>query len=316
MAMENNELYKKYRPQEFADVVGQPRAVKQISGWVEARDVPHTILLTGGSGCGKTTLARILAKGLRCNLDIDYKELNCADVRGIDNVREIIQQMGMLPMGGRCRVWLIDEAQKLTNDAQNAFLKPLEDTPSHVYFILATTDPGKLIATIKTRCTEVKLENISPADISGLVADVADKEGLMVTEKVTDKIVLQAEGSPRKALVLLDSIKQLKGEAEQLATITANDFQAAGYQLAQVLIGKRPWSEAAALLLNFKEHEVDAEGVRRVVLGFAQSCLIKNGADSKPNAHAAAILHCFRAPMWDVGLPGVTLAAYNVLCGK
>src|SRR5690606_3369465 len=106
-------------------------------------DIPHAMLFTGPSGCGKTTLARILRVKLRCS-DNDFQEINAADFRGIDSIRSMRQQVGAAPLGGDSRIWLIDEAHSMTADAQNAFLKLLEDTPRHVYFFLATTDPQKL----------------------------------------------------------------------------------------------------------------------------------------------------------------------------
>src|SRR5437773_2031788 len=128
------ELYKKHRPRKFADVVGQPRAVAALESMVAAGEVPHSVLFAGPSGTGKTTLARILARELGCGKN--FKEINAAESRGIDSIREVQSVMGLAPMGGKCRVWLWDEAHRLTPDSQSALLKTLEDTPSHVYFML------------------------------------------------------------------------------------------------------------------------------------------------------------------------------------
>ena len=155
------ELYKKYRPKNFKRIVGQPTITEQLTSMTRSNQFPHSSLFSGPSGCGKTTLARIMRNKLDCG-DQDFQEVNCADFRGIDMVRDIRNRMNLAPIGGECRVWLIDEAHQLSSQAQNAFLKILEDTPSHVYFMLATTDPQKLIPTIRTRCAEFKVSSLNP----------------------------------------------------------------------------------------------------------------------------------------------------------
>jgi len=142
-----------------------------LAQMVKRNKVPHTLLFSGPPGCGKTTLARILRKKLNCG-KYDFSEVNCADFRGIDMVRDIRSHLQQAPISGDCRVWLIDEAHKLSNDAQNAFLKMLEDTPNHVYFFLATTNPQKLLKTIRTRCTEVVVKSLGDKNMEELIDDV------------------------------------------------------------------------------------------------------------------------------------------------
>ena len=115
----------------------------------------NPILFTGPSGTSKTTLARIYKNHIGCS-DMDFVELNAANFKGIDTVRDIIRDMNLSPMKGPVRMWLIDECHKMTNDAQNAFLKSLEDVPSHVRFCLATTDSSKLLKTLVSRCHKVQ----------------------------------------------------------------------------------------------------------------------------------------------------------------
>jgi DNA polymerase III subunit gamma/tau len=195
----STELYKRYRPKTLKGVVGQDGPVSSLQRLIDKDRMPHAILFTGPSGSGKTTIGRILKDVLQCG-DADFVELNCADFKGIDNVREIRRFSGMAPMDGKCRIWLIDEAHKMTNDAQNAFLKLLEDTPKHVYFMLATTDPQKLIKTIHTRCTEVKLSVLKAPDLERILRRVIDKEDLKVSDEVVDEIVEAADGSARQSL--------------------------------------------------------------------------------------------------------------------
>ncbi len=169
------ELYKKYRPKTLAGVVGNETTVNLLRNMLEKGTIPHTILLQGASGCGKTTLARILQRSLECS-EIDFIELNCSDFRGVDTIRDIAKQMHFSPTGGKCRIWLLDEVHQMTKDAQNAALKILEDTPSHVYFLLCTTDPQKLISTIRNRCCQLSVEHLSEASLRMLIDRVLKKE--------------------------------------------------------------------------------------------------------------------------------------------
>ena len=205
------ELYKKYRPKKLEQLVGQDSTVEVLGRKLKKKVLPHTILLTGPSGCGKTTVARILKRRLKCGRG-DFREMNAADHRGIEDVRNINQRMRQAPLNGDCRIWLIDEAHKLTNDAQNAFLKMLEDTPEHVYFILATTTPQKLINTIRNRCTEFKLKGLSNTDIEKILNTISKAEKFQLPKKIRKKIVDSSEGSARKCLVLLDQILEIEDE--------------------------------------------------------------------------------------------------------
>ena len=200
------ELYKRHRPKTYKAMVGQESTVKVMLGWGKQKATPHCILFTGPSGCGKTTLARILAAKLKCSPH-DLNEVNSADFRGIDSVRRIRSEMNLAPVAGACRIWIIDECHKMSNDAQNAILKLLEDTPKHVYFFLATTDPHKLLKTIKTRATEMVVRLLTDDQINSLILSVGKKEEVDVSDEVMDSLVQASAGSARKALVLLEKVR-------------------------------------------------------------------------------------------------------------
>jgi DNA polymerase-3 subunit gamma/tau len=154
-------LYIKHRPTDLIGVKGNEDVVEALKNMLLNKEsCPHSFLLSGPTGCGKTTLARIIAAELGC-FGSDYKEIDSADFRGIDTIREIGKQCMYKPLESSCRVFVIDECHKMTNDAQNAFLKRLEDTPKHVYFILCTTDPSKLIPTIRGRCSQFQVKPLS-----------------------------------------------------------------------------------------------------------------------------------------------------------
>jgi len=304
----STELYRKYRPRELKDVIGQDGAISSLETMVKRKSVPHALMLTGPSGCGKTTIGRILKKTLGCG-DRDFIEINAADFKGIDTIREIRRGAVMAPISGDCRIWLIDEAGKLTNDAQNAFLKILEDAPEHAYFFLATTDPHKIIKTIHTRCTEVQIRAMSPKDLMRVVTRVSNKEGMELSEDVVQSIVECAEGSARKALVILGQVGHLENEEQQLKAIVAasiNKDQA--IELARALI--RPnvrWQEVAPLLRDIKD---DPEQVRYLVLGYSRSVMLGGG---KLASRAFDIIDVFSDNFYDSKHAGLAAACWELL---
>jgi DNA polymerase-3 subunit gamma/tau len=302
------ELYKKYRPETLEEVVGQPEAVAMLNGMFTRKGgVPHFILFTGPSGCGKTTLARIIKEAVGCG-DHDFSEMNCANTRGIDMVRDLQNRAGLRPIQGKCRVWLIDEAQQLTKDAQNAFLKLLEDTPKHCYFMFATTDPDKLVATVKTRATEIVLRPVGAADIIKLLKRVVKAEQLAVSLAVIDRIAEEAQCSPRKALVILDQIMGVEGEEAQLEAVYLTEEAHSSDEIVKLLLKKAPWPAVAAVLKGCKDE--DPENIRRRILGYATAVLLGG------NARAFVIIDCFSKAFYDSGKAGLVAACYEACNAK
>ena len=301
------ELPRKYRPTKFSDVVGQLQAVTLLQQAGREGRVPHYLLFTGPSGCGKTTLARIMKDKLRCS-DLDWTELNTADFRGIDAVREIRDRVNLEPIGGKSRIWLVDECHALTKDAQNAFLKILEEPPARVYFFLCTTEPQKLLPTMVTRATEIKVCLLKLQEMRELVNRVAAAEALKLGDGVADAIVEAAQGSPRKALVLLGQVVGAEGEEDQLARVSAGVSSSQAIDVARLLIKPNPsWSEVAKLL---KECEDEPETVRRVVLGYCKSVLLGGGQLAK---RAYQIILCFEKPFYDSGQAGLAASCYEAI---
>jgi len=310
--MKSKELYKVYRPRKFKDIIGQKEAVKILRTKIEKEELPHTILLSGPSGTGKTTIARILVRALKCSRH-DFVEANNADLRGIEEVRKIRNVIQLTPLRGDCRVWLIDEAHKLTNDAQNAFLKMLEDTPDHVYFIFCTTEPEKLLKTIRTRSTEIGLHSLSTKDMLKLIANVSAKAKINLPEEVVENIIENSDGSPRKALVLLDQIKDLQNEDEMLRAIEASTAKDKGEFIGKLLL--RPnveWSELAECLKDNRKE--DSEKIRRGVLGYMASVLLNNSG--KTAARAFIVIGCFEDNLYNSGFAGLVYACFAVLHGN
>jgi len=301
------ELYKKHRPMTFKRIVGNTTVTEQLVSMTRQSQFPHASLFSGPSGCGKTTLARIMRNKLDCG-DPDFAEVNCADFRGIDMVRDIRSRMNLAPMSGECRVWLIDEAHQLSTQAQNAFLKILEDTPRHVYFMLATTDPQKLLPTIRTRCTEFKVRPLGVLEATDLLRLICEREEINITDDVMDCLMKHGEGSPRRLLVLLDGVRHLGNEEDQLQSIANSDAKREAIELARLLI--RPntvWKEVAAILGKVTE---DPESLRWMVLGYANSVLLKGGQQA---GRAYLIIEAFRENFYDTKKTGLTAACWEVI---
>ena len=304
--MDNLELYKKHRPKKISEVVGQDDAVAVLKDMVRRNAVPHTLLFTGPSGCGKTTLARILKNKLKC-ADSDFQELNAAKERGIDMVREIEKRCGLAALGGGSRMWLVDESHQLTAAAQDAFLKLLEDTPRHVYFVLCTTDPQKLKKTIRTRCTEIKVKELSDTAAEKLIQTVTAREDVTLESDVIDALVEMGQGSARQLLVLLHSIIGMKDPEDQLAALKNSNFEAQAIELARTLIrANSSFSDAAKILKNLDD---DAEQVRWLVLSFCRTVLLSGGRQS---GRAWKIIDIFRQNFYDSKHAGLAAACYEV----
>lgn len=307
------ELYKKYRPKKWGDLIGQQDTVSQLNTMLQKQSLPHTILITGPSGTGKTTIARILQRELNVG-ESDYQEVDCADNNGIDMVRVLKSRINAAPLAGDWRMFLLDEAHQLTAAAQDSLLKLLEDTPRHVFFVLNTTDARKLKDTIRTRCTEIKTRSLSPDEIRTVLIRICKKEKLAPDEEVIDKIVDVSNGSARRAIVILNQVKDLSSKNEQIALIINQDDEVAGIDLARAIMDMNSsWADIARIL---KAVQHDPEGVRRIVLGYASAILLNQSKPSKIAARAALVLEAFEENTFNSGKPGLVLMAYNVFSQK
>jgi len=221
-------LARKYRSQTFDDVIGQDPIVQTLKNAIKTGRIAHAYLFTGTRGVGKTTMARILAKSLNClsaneptatpcckcdsctavNIgeDIDVIEIDGATNNGVEQVRELRQNAVYRPARCRYKIYIIDEVHMLTVPAFNALLKTLEEPPSHVKFIFATTEPNKVIATIQSRCQRFDFANISPKLIAGQLKSILKKEKIKYEEDLVLLLAKMANGSMRDGLSLLDRL--------------------------------------------------------------------------------------------------------------
>lgn len=299
-------LYLKYRPATLLDVKGNQEIIAALDSMLnDIPTCPHSFLLAGPTGCGKTTLGRIIAQRLGC-IGSNFREVDSADFRGIDTVREMRKNSAYKPSeGSTCRVWLIDECHKMTNDAQNALLKILEDTPSHVYFILCTTEPNKLLPTIKGRCSTFQVKQLSEIQMINLLRKIAKLEGQQLEKIIYEQIAQDSMGHPRNAIQVLEQVLRVPQE-QQLATAQrVAEQQSQMIELCRALIGKKPWKEVSTILSGLKEEQ--PESIRRMILGYCVSILLKGN-----NQMAGAVMETFMENTYDNGFNQIVFACYSL----
>lgn len=265
---------------------------------LESDDPPHVYMFTGMSGCGKTTLARIIANELGCD---EIREINAANFNGIEYSRKMISESRF--KGNRC--WIIDEAQQLTAPAQDALLKLFEDGPSNCYYILCTTDPKKIKATIKNRCSKYEVAPLSNSDMEDLLAYIIDKEQSSIIDEAMDYIIEQADGSSRQALVLLEQIINLEEDQQLDCLENFKGLESQVIDLCRALSRKgSKFKECAKLAQALPE---DPEKIRRAVMMYYANTLVKTGM-----AQHRHIVDCFSDNYYDTGKAGLICSIYDV----
>lgn len=295
-------LYRAYRPQKFADVVGQEHIIKTLQNAIKLNKVAHAYLFCGPRGTGKTTLAKIMAKAMNCEKGptiepcgeceicqgitkgtiSDVVEIDAASNNGADDIRALRSTVKFLPSQGKYKVYIIDEVHMLSDAAFNALLKTLEEPPAHVIFILATTEPYKLPNTILSRCQRFDFQSISIDDILKRLKIVASDENVKITEEALHQIAISAEGGMRDALSLFDQCISFSQNPE----ITIDDVLAVSGNISYVKIIEllnacisKDETNAITLLDNIiKEGKEVPRIINDVILFLRDLLLYKNNA--------------------------------------
>lgn len=296
-------LHLDYRPKDFDEFIENKGVIDSLKNFMAREDRPHTYLFTGNSGTGKTTLARIFANKLKSK---DITEINSSNNRGIDTARDIISMMQYKPLEGEIKVYIIDEVHNSTKDWQQAMLKPLEDTPKHVYFFLCTTNPEKLITALKNRCTIFHTQPLKRHIILSYLKNICEKENINLSEDILNEVSDSSDGALRQALITLDQIRE--AEKENISEIIRQskiEEQQIINLCRRLLKPGIKWKQIAKTI---KGIEAEPENVRRAVIGYMSSVLLNNENDT-----AALIIDCFKDNFYNTGKGGLILACYEVL---
>lgn len=328
-------LYRKWRPQTFADVIGQQHITDTLRAQLQSGRLSHAYLFTGTRGTGKTTCAKILARAVNCEhpvngdpcnecaacrgiLDgsvLDVTEIDAASNNGVDNIRDLRDETRYTPAQVKKRVFIIDEVHMLSIGAFNALLKTLEEPPEHVLFILATTELHKVPATILSRCQRFDFRRIGAEDIARRLLDVAAGEGIQLTEGAARLIARLADGAMRDALSMLDRAAAAGAVDEQTVTAALGVLgQDDGVRLAEALKAG-DLAAAVGLLDEYYNAGRDLASVYDQMLGLIRDALLVKTSKTDVSALISPAYSVKTLQKLCDGLASSTLIAWSRVIG-
>ena len=302
MAEERNELHLKYRPSSFDEYIGNAVLKESL---LSSIDRTRTYLFYGQRGCGKTTLARLLAKHLDIS-DMDISEIDAADNTGVDNARAIKEAAQYSPLSGKKKIFILDEVHRLSGNAFDSLLKTLENPPSHSYFVLCTTELRKVPQTIKSRAKCYEVKPLSEKEAGFLLRWVCHEEKISISQDLKKAIIESCEGIPREIIVALDMVRDVKNDADALSllkSVNQHEFK----EFAQALLNQKSWSEVSAIIKSLKD---DPETIRYQLLGYMNAVLLNS---AKGNDRAALIIEYFKDSFMYWGKAGLSYCSYMCL---
>lgn len=272
--MTTDVLYRKYRPQKFSEVEGQDHVVTVLEKAVKMGNIGHAYLFTGTRGTGKTTIARILARAVGTSPN-DLYEMDAASNRGIDDVRQLREGVATLPFESKYKVYIIDEAHMLTKEAFNALLKTLEEPPSHVIFILATTELEKVPETIVSRCQVFQFKKPSQKRLSEMVLSIAKKEGFSMERSSAELIALLGDGSFRDTQSILQKVLSSSGDKKISADEVVGVVGAPRLQIVNDLVSALDEKDLGKALEALRESgNVDAKVFLKLLIHTMRQLLL------------------------------------------
>jgi len=307
---EERALELKYRPKTFDEVVGCSETVdilRQVAAdWNEGkRPYKQVFLLTGPRGTGKTTLGRVLASEVGAAKG-DIAEIDTSQFRGVDTAREIKRQVNIRPQGN-ARVWVIDEAHQMTAAQAEGMLKPLEEPPAHVLFVLCTTNPEKLTATLKSRAANLQTTLPKEKELIKHLKQIARKEEIRIDTEIAEEIAANTMYNIREALILLGQVMTVSdGDPETVKKYIRREAEkrSEGIQLCRQLINGASWKEVAETLKGLDE---EPERLRQGVLTYAKSCLL----GGKTSAYL--VMEAFSEPFYTAPQAQLTMASFEAV---
>jgi len=307
----------KYRPQDLDEFYGSDSLIFAVEEYLNDENRKHAILLHGPSGCGKTTLGRIITTGLGCTIlaPPNFLEFDLTIARGIKDAKEkIVYSCRYAPLTKkgvkRVKVYLLDEAHQLTKDGASALLKTIEEPPPFVYFIFCTTEPEKLLETIRTRCTKFRVDRLDSKDMTALVSDIAGAEGIVLPSKVLRKLVSVSEGCPRDALNYLGQVRNLDEEVA-LDILSGGIQEPEIIELCRILADRKPGDKWAKIQPKLQALNADPEKARLAVYGYFASWVARE-QKAGAAAYPALIATYFSEPFYHSGKNDLILAFYQI----
>lgn len=292
------ELTDKYRPKTFEEVLGQDSTIESLKNLIETRGgLPPCLLISGDSGIGKTTIARITASLVGClDSTSNLIEINGAEKTGIDDMREVTESLKFFPLGkSKSRVVILDEAHRLSKNAWDSLLKPIEEPPPNTYWILCSTEPSKIPKAIQTRCTPYELKKVSVAKITKLLTFVCEQENYKTDKAIIMAAAMKAEGSPRRALKFLEMVHGLDSAAkaqELIKSIGADDSKSPTIAMCQIIARRGSFLEAVAAI---KDTEEESETIRYITINYFNKVVIFAKSEDAAK-YGLQVLHAFSRP--------------------